>query len=304
MKKEPIHTSKKGSILFDKRRNYWTARIAIGNTAKGYSSPFRQDCERWLSNIKANGDQMSNPEWVRQEIIRRGGTNPKQVPDFPFHFLTDEGDLWCCKQQRLRILKRGRGIYYVLNRNDGAISCTEEKLRYCIDNNISPLALSRAKLSIDQGTSELIDCTEYALKRLAECRGRFVSEHAEEFMERTEKWCHSVLLFWRGQKDAAIEIRNILESLRPFLVYYVRNSLKQTGEYKAQFIVDEVISETLQRTLEGKKPISSPYPYMQRMCRKLHSYIKSIGGKAQLEDGNVRIIGGWKNGTMEKIYNL
>ena len=303
-KKEPIHTSKNGSILFDKRYNYWTARIAIGNIAKGYSSPYRQDCERWLSNIKANGDNTNDTEWVRQEIISRGGTNPQQVPDFPLHFLTDEGDLWSCKQQRLRILKRSRGIYYRLSRNDGEVSCTEEKLRYCINNKVSPLTLSQCKLSVEQGTSELMDYTEYAQKRLAEGRIKNISEHAEEYIEITEKWCHNVLLFWRGNKEAGVELGRISDSLRPFLTGYVRNVLRQVDECKVQFIVDEVIGETLLRALDRKSIIFSPYTYMQRLARKFHDIIKDCGGRVQQLEGSVRVIGGFKKGDIKKIYNL
>lgn len=84
------HASKEGHIALDKRSGQWTVRISLGDKCKCYTSPFRQDCERWMENIKAYGDQTNDPEWVKREIISRGGTNPKQVPDFPFAFLTDE----------------------------------------------------------------------------------------------------------------------------------------------------------------------------------------------------------------------
>ena len=159
------HASKEGHIALDKRSGQWTVRISLGDRCKCYTSPFRQDCERWLENIKTHGDQTNDPEWVKQEIISRGGTNPKQVPDFPLAFLTDENDLWSCKQQRLRILKRNKGRYYVLTRNRDAISCTLEKLRYCVDNNVSPLALSRAKLAVqglnNSGIWAVFALTEY-----------------------------------------------------------------------------------------------------------------------------------------------
>lgn len=38
-------------------------------------------------------------------------------------------------------------------------------LRYCVDNNVSLLTLSRARMSVDQGTVELMDCTVYVQKR-------------------------------------------------------------------------------------------------------------------------------------------
>ena len=298
------HASKEGYIALDKRSGQWTVRISLGDRCKCYTSPFRQDCERWLENIKAHGDQTNDPEWVKQEIISRGGTNPKQVPDFPFAFLTDENDLWSFKQNRLRILKRNKGIYYVLSRNHDGISCTLEKLRYCVDNNVSPLALSRAKLSVDQGTSELMDCTEYVQKRLRENRKERISTHAEEYMETAEKWCHNVLQFYRGNEKAAIELRKVLDRLRPFITDYVRDVLRQREEYKVQFIVDEVMSETMLRTLERQAVIYSPYNYMQRLCRHFHDIIKDVGGKARLEEGSVRIIGGWRKEAIKQMYNI
>ena len=298
------HATKNGHIVFDERDKQWTARIAVGDRCKCYRSPFRQDCEQWMSNIKEHGDQMNDPEWIRQEIVRRGGTNPKQVPDFPFAFLTDENDLWSCKQQRLRILKRNKDRYYVLNRNNDSISCTLEKLRYCVENNVSPLALSRAKLSVDQGTTELIDCTDYILKRMRENRMERVGTHAEEYLETAETWCHNVLAFYRGNENAAVELQNVLDRLRPFLTNYVRDVLRQRDDDKVRFIVEEAMSETLLRTLERQSVIYSPYNYMQRLCRKLHGIIKDVGGKARLEEGSVRIIGGLKKDTMKQMYNI
>jgi hypothetical protein len=257
-----------------------------------------------MSNIKEHGDLMNDPEWIRQEIIRRGGTNPKQVPDFPFAFLTDENDLWSCKQNRLRIKTRNKGIYYRLCKENGEVSCTLEKLRYCVDNNVSPLALIRAKLSVDQGTSELMDCTEYVQKRLRENRKERISTHAEEYMETAEKWCHHVLQFYRGNKNAAVELQKVLDRLRPFLTNYVRNVLLQRDDDKVRFIVEEAMSGTMLRTLERQAVIYSPYNYMQRLCRKLHGIIKDVGGKAYLEDGSIRIIGGLKKDTMKQMYNI
>jgi hypothetical protein len=166
------------------------------------------------------------------------------------------------------------------------------------------LALSRAKLSVDQGTAELMDCTDYCQKRLRENRKERISTHAEEYMETAEKWCHNVLLFYRGNKKAAIELQKILDSLRPFLTDYVRDILWLREDNKVSFIVDEVMSETLLRTLERQTIIYSPYIYMQRLCRKFRDIIKDVGGKARLEEGSVRIIGGWKKDTVKRLYNM
>jgi hypothetical protein len=56
--------------------------------------------------------------------------------------------------------------------------------------------------------------------------------------------------------------------------------------------------------LERQAVIYSPYNYMQRLCRKLHGIIKDVGGKAYLEDGSIRIIGGLKKDTMKQMYNI
>jgi hypothetical protein len=173
-----------------------------------------------------------------------------------------------------------------------------------VDNNVSPLALSRAKLSVDQGTSELMDCTEYVQKRLRENRKERISTHAEEYMETAEKWCHHVLQFYRGNKNAAVELQKVLDRLRPFLTNYVRNVLLQRDDDKVRFIVEEAMSGTMLRTLERQAVIYSPYNYMQRLCRKLHGIIKDVGGKAYLEDGSIRIIGGLKKDTMKQMYNI
>ena len=105
-----------------------------------------------------------------------------------------------------------------------------------------------------------------------------ISTHAEEYMETAEKWCHHVLQFYRGNEKAAIELRKVLDRLRPFITDYVRNVLRLREEYKVQFIVDEVMSETMLRTLERQAVIYSPYNYMQRLCRHFHDIIKDVGG--------------------------
>jgi hypothetical protein len=99
-------------------------------------------------------------------------------------------------------------------------------------------------------------------------------------------------------------LRKVLDRLRPFITDYVRNVLRQREEYKVQFIVDEVMSETMLRTLERQAVIYSPYNYMQRLCRHFHDIIKDVGGKARLEEGSVRIIGGWKKDAMKQMYNI
>lgn len=298
-----LHATENGNI-YRKSDGKWMADVIVSGKRKRYTSNSSLDCERWLADVKTNGDKTTDPEWVKQEIVRRGGTNPKQVPDFPFAFLTDENDLWSCKQNRLRILKLNKGLYYVLSRRHDSISCTLEKLRYCVENNVSPLALSRAKLSVDQGTAELMDCTKYCQKRLRENRKERISTHAEEYMETSEKWCHHVLAFYRGDKQAAIELQKILDGLRPFLTDYIRYVLRLREDNKVSFIVDEVTSETLLRTLERQSIIYSPYTYMQRLCRKFRDIIKDVGGKARLEEGSVRIVGGWKKDTVKRLYNI
>lgn len=298
------HASKEGRIVFDEERYQWTAMIRYDGRTKCYTSPYRQDCDRWLDNIKTHGDRMNDQEWIKQEIMSRGGTNPKQVPDFQFAFLTDENDLWSYKQNRLRILKRNKGIYYVLSRNHDSVTCTMEKLRYCVDNNISPLTMSKCKLSIDKGTAELMDCTDYIRKRMSEMRAIRITKHAEEYMEIAESWCRNVLKYYRGDVSATIELRRILERLHPFLIAYIYEVIGLRDENKVRFIVDETTSETLLRTLERRAVIYSPYNYMQRLCRKYNDMIKDVGGKARLEDGSVRIIGGWKKDTMKEMYNI
>jgi hypothetical protein len=149
-----------------------------------------------------------------------------------------------------------------------------------------------------------MDCTDYCQKRLRENRKERISTHAEEYMETAEKWCHNVLLFYRGNKKAAIELQKILDSLRPFLTDYVRDVLRLREDNKVSFIVDEVMSETLLRTLERHAIIYSPYNYMQRLCRKFRGIIKDVGGKARLEEGSVRIIGGLKKDTVKRLYNM
>lgn len=298
-----LHATENGNI-YRKSGGKWMADVLIAGKRKRYTSNSWLDCERWLAEVKANGDKTTDPEWVKQEIVRCGGTNPKQVPDFPFAFLTDENDLWSCKQNRLRILKLNKGLYYVLSRSHDSISCTLEKLRYCVEHGVSPLALSSARLSVAKGTTELIDCTDYCQQRLREQRKERISTHAEEYMETSEKWCHNVLQFYRGNEKAAIELQKILDSLRPFLTDYIRDVLRLREDNKVSFIVDEVMSETLLRTLERQSIIYSPYAYMQRLCRKFRDIIKDVGGKARLEEGSVRIIGGWKKDTVKRLYNV
>jgi hypothetical protein len=296
------HASKNGHIVFNEKRGQWSVRISLDGRSRCFQSPYRQDCERWLDDIKENGYHMTDPKWIRREIMKRGGTNPRQVPDFPFAFLTDENDLWSCKQNRLRILKRNKGIYYILTRNHANVSCTLDKLRFCIENNVSPLVLSKCKLSVDNG--QLMDCTDYCQKQLRDRRNERISSHAEEYIETAERWCHYVLAFYRGDEEAVVELRKVLDRLRPLLTDYVHDVLRQHDENKVRYIVDEVMSETLLRTLERKAVIYSPYNYMQRLCRKFHDIIKDVGGKARLEEGNIRIIGGRNKDIMKQLYNI
>lgn len=297
------HASKKG-IIYRRKDGKWNADILTDGKRKRFSSPYRHDCERWLENVKANGELTTDKEWIVQEIVRRGGTNPKQVPDFPFAFLTDENDLWSCKQGRLRILKLNKGLYYVLNCRHDSISCTLEKIRYCVDNNVSPLALSRARLSVEKGTAELIDCTEYIQRRLRASRQIRISSHADEYVELSERWCHNVLQFYRGNEKASVELQKVLSGLRPYVTDYVRDVIKLRDESKIKYIVDEAISETMLRTLERQSIITSPYNYTLYLCRRLCKAIKDVGGVARLEDGNVRIIGCKKTDAMKQLYNI
>lgn len=295
--------SKDGHIAFDKSRGTWNARIWIDDHCKSYRSPYRQDCERWLQEVKACRLSYGDAEWITKEIISYGGTNPKQVPDFPCHFFTDENELWSFKQNRLRKLKprNAIGSYFLTSDNDG-ISMTRERIRYCVDNNISPLSLSRAKLSISKGTMELEDVTEYIKKRIKEDREKDIREHAEEYMEVTEKWCSNVLAFYRGEKDAAVKLQNILEQVRPFLVAYVHDVMLIRNDDKVRFIVDEVMSETMYRTLNKESVIYAPYPYMKALARAYKWIIQSVRGTAMIEDGRVRIIGCRKKESLKQIY--
>lgn len=242
----------------------------------------------------------------QQKIISKGDTNPVPIPGFPNAWLTDEGHVWSLGNGRLRKRKPQRGRYYALNEGDDCVTCTVDKLRYCIEHGMSPLTLSRCKLAVRKGQSglELVDMTQYVHDQMTRNRERNYDQHAEEYMEVAEQWCHNVLLFWRGHKEAAVEMRKTLDRLRPYLVDYAHHTMKISDEHKTQFIIDEVMSETMLRTLERKAVIHSPYGYMLRLIRAAARIIREVNGKTCLEHGSVRIVGGWRKDTMKEIYNF
>lgn len=261
------HTTSNGSVYRDNRRSLWTARIAVGNGTKCYSSPYREDCERWLNGMR-DDSMPHDPQWVRDEIIRRGGINPRQVPDFPY-FLTDTGDLWSVHNNRLRMVKLSRRKYYVLTNSGNSITCTLEKLLYCISHNVSPQVLSRCKLSVDADTHKLINSQEYASKCRSDNRRTFLCHHAENLLGDTEEWCRSMLSYYRGNKDAVSGMYNILSKQREWLIYYIQSSLR-LSDARAKYIADEVISETLSRAIERRALILSPFTYMKRLSRRIN----------------------------------
>lgn len=262
-----LHTSRNGSIYRDNTRSLWTARIAVCNRTKCYSSPYREDCERWLNGMR-DDSLPRDPQRVRQEIIHRGGINPRQIPDYPY-FLTDTGDLWSAHNNRLRMVKLSRRKYYVLTNCGHSITCTLEKLLYCIRHNVSPQVLNRCKLSVDADTHKLIDSQEYASKCRADNRRNFLCHHAENLLDDTEAWCRYMRSYYKGNEDAVEGMYNILSKQREWLMYYIQSSLR-LSDARAKYIADEVISETLSRAIERKALILSPFTYMKRLSRRIN----------------------------------
>jgi hypothetical protein len=238
---------------------------------------------------------------TKKDIMKQGGVNPMAVPGFPSYFLTEDGRLWSVKGSTPRVLKMNKAKYYVLSDGYDSVTCSQDKLRYCVENGVNPLTMSKCELALAKGENRLIDYTD-KLQDALRCRRRSERDNAEKWLETAEKWCHHVLAYYHGDAHALVVVGDMLNSFRPLLSDHVQSALHLTDENKIRFVVDEVVSETLQRVVNRDAVVYSPYMYMKCLCRRLNDNIKKVGGKARLENGDIRIIGGWKKETIRDVY--
>lgn len=301
------HTSKKGTIWYNCQRGNWTAEFRFKDGKKSFCSANRQDCEIWLNEIRGKGSQSSANEINVKEVVRmikkNGESKPQQVPDFPSYFLTAKGNLYSYKNMKLRELKLQNGHHYTMCKESSYITCSIDKLRWCIEHQVSPLKLSECKLSVKKGYGELIDVTEMVRQSIQKNREEKISKYANDYLHTIERWCHNVQELYSGNHEAMIILREIIHGLRKEVEHYVRNNLRVYDSKKVKFITDEVESETMLRVLNKNTVICNPYLYMQHLSKGLHAKIKQCRGVARQEGSDVRIVGRWTKQDFKEMYN-
>jgi hypothetical protein len=299
------HTNNKGTVWYCKDRRRWVAQFQFPNGKRSYYSPYRQDCERWIEGVRGKGsaEEVSrvDMEMVRREI----GGDPKQVPGFPNYIQTEDDRLFKYKNGRVIEMRIGKNRAYYLSDQGRAIGCNVDKLRFCVDKGISPTTISHCKLSVERGEDGmmLMDITDRIQKSIRRNKDEFLTKHSEEYLQMTEEWCHNVLEVHRGNMEAIIHLRRIIERMRPELERYIRTTLRQTGVNKLKFMVEEVESETLHRAIERTAAVCAPWNYMRHLCRNLHYRLMNNRGKVIKIGNNFRVIGGTEKLITDKLIS-
>lgn len=297
------HTSNKGTIYYSDDKKRWIAEYRFADGKRSYQSPYRHDCEVWLQGVRKKGSA-ADVSSVDMEMMRREvDGNPKQVPGFPTYFLNDDNKLFRCKNGRVRELKMCKAGTYCIYTDGKPMNCGVNKLRYCVDQDISPTMLSLCRLSVERGEDglSLVDITERIQKSIRRNKNDFYTKYAQDYLQMTEEWCHNVLQVHKGDTDAIINLRKIIERMRPELERYIRTSLRQTGEAKVKFLIEETESETLGRAISRTAAVCNPWQYMRNLARNLHWQICRHHGRIIRKGDQLRVIGGWEEVFTDKI---
>lgn len=284
------HVSRQGGVFFDSRKQKWVAEIAFPDGRKSYSSAYREDCERWLDSVRGYHSKAAaslDPDKIRREIEAMGDHDPQQVPGFPKSWLSAEGNLYGTATGRVIRRQRSKGIYYTLSQGHDSVSCTLERLRYCIEHDVDPLTMSHCRLSVSQGLNgtELMDVTEYIRQQRRAYHER-KWYNVEDIIQENIEWNQHLLAYYQGDVERLTPLRAILERRRTAMENYITRSLKVSDEVRCRFIIDETISELMLRLAEKRCMVVSPLSYMEKLSRRINDSIRECHARV-FDDGNV-----------------
>lgn len=302
------HIGKRGCVFFDNTKKKWVAEVRFSDGRKCYSSSYRQDCEQWLNSVRGFSCAKAinlTPKKIREEIERIGDTDPKQVPGFPKSWLSAEGNLYSTSTGRVIRRQRSKGIYYTLSHGHDSVSCTLDKLRYCIENNVSPLTMSRCKLSVIKGESglQLLDVTEHIRQQTRKYHER-KWYNVEDMLRENIEWNGHLLAYYLGDINRLKDIRQMLENRRDSMINYITKTLRISDEIRQKFIIDETISELMLRIADKKCLVVAPLPYMEHLSRRINESIRGYHG-CVFNDGDVFHVKGdlTKVSRKKTVYN-
>ena len=278
------HYSKKGSVTYDKTKQWWVATIQIDGKGRSFVSKCKGDCEGWLDIMRNGGNDAryrhKASDTPLEDIATMGGTNPRQVPGFEHYYLCDDGKLFSVKGRLAVIIKPQRGRYLRMSESGNEISVTLERLEYCIANNICPTLLSRCKLSVVRGEAglQLMDCTDYVKQATRRSHERKWN-NIEVFLRENMEWSGHLLAYYSGDTKRLADISKMLEKRREHLQAYIKDTIRVSDNDRIAFISEEVISEMLHRIVNQTALINSPLVYLESLARGINQRIRSVRGK-------------------------
>lgn len=235
---------------------------------------------------------MNEQERIISDIIAQGGTNPVAVPGFDKYFFTDEGMLFVCRPRGTFRLSLAHDVWYRMHDGGKVYNVSQYMLRYCIQHGISPVKLKECRLSVvkgDDGMVELVDVTEAVRRATAEYHHGKLSD-IESSIEKNIRWNTALLTFYKGDTNALVEIRTMMEEHRGFLERYVHKTLKCDSD-RADFIIEEVMSQVTDRIINRTGIVNTLLPYMEAVARGVNKSISKFKGRVYCDNNIYHVKG-------------
>lgn len=282
--------SKNGIVTRDGAGRY-AARIHVNGEDRCHRSQDKGDCERWLSFMRGELPMSEHNEEVVEAIVQMGGSNPIQVPGFSDYYITDDNELFSARSWNPVRIKIHRDRWYRLTDGEHEISVTPKKLRWCVENGVSPALLSRCKMSVVSGQSglELIDRKDAVRRTVSGNREHEISEIVP-FIEDTIKWNTILLAYYKGDTQALMTLKQMIEAKRTYLEYYVKHTLKVDSHERVAYIAEAAIEEITNRIVQRTGVISIPHLYLKQVAVGINSSIKKIRGRVLFDNDAYHII--------------
>lgn len=272
------------TVYFEGAKKKWAASVVFTDKrTKHYYSPYREDCERWLSLAaqKSSKDDIDEARVADEEVVKYieslGYHNVAKIPGSKFYWLTGEGCLFSTATGCVRLRRRSHGKYYALCKDSREVTCTLERLQWCVENGVDPWTLAKEKLSVHREGEQLALMTtvEHIRRTMKAKHKERVNSNLLAWHQKAAKWNQNIVSLLTGDTHVAREIKSMIEDERQNLEEYIHGTLFITDKIKVKYLVEESLSETYTRVMSKSYIVINPMTYVRVMARKYKRMLES-----------------------------